>query len=81
MNNKNDLLLEMNEKLDKILNKIEEIDNKLNKMDNSCTNMDKHIDFIDGVYQQVKIPMDYAVSKVNMLISNKNTGNDNKLLK
>ena len=57
-------ITEINEKLDLILKTI----NK--DLTNDCKKMAKHIDFVEGVYENVKHPLNFICSKVTPLITN-----------
>ena len=57
-------IIEMNEKLDLIIKTI----NK--DLTNDCKKMAKHIDFVEGVYENVKHPLNFICSKVTPLITN-----------
>ena len=58
---------DMNEKLNRIL----EILNK--DLTGDCKKMAKHIDFVEGVYENVKHPLNYICSKVTPLLSSSDT--------
>ena len=49
---------DLDEKLDKILSLLE-------KNTEDCKKMSSHIDFIDGVYENVKAPMNYICNTMN----------------
>jgi hypothetical protein len=65
-------------------NKIERIEEKLDailqKMDNNiiknCDKMGDHIDFVNNVYDTVKVPLHYLSNKVQKMIGNARTHND-----
>ena len=56
----------MDKKMDKILELLEK----------DCKKMSDHIDFVENVYDNVKMPFYYVMDKVNYLVSNDN----NKIL-
>jgi len=51
-------------KLDKILEVLEK----------DCKKMNDHIDFVENVYDNVKMPFYYIMNKVNYLVSSDNKG-------
>ena len=62
----------LNEKFDNLNNKLDNLDNKLNKIlklleDNSvdCKKMSSHIDFIDNIYENVKMPLNFVCDSIN----------------
>lgn len=63
------------DRIDQLEKKVEEIDEKLsilleilNKdVKNDCKKMRDHIDFIETIYDQVKLPFEYAMNKINMI--------------
>jgi archaellum component FlaC len=60
------LLLEnINNRLTIIEDKIDEIKRKQEDITNSSNKMDKHIDFIETVYENVKHPLNYISQKFN----------------
>jgi len=52
-------------KLDKILSLLEKNSEDCKKMSEDCKKMTSHIDFIDGVYENVKAPMNYICDTMN----------------
>jgi len=59
-------------KLNILENKVNDLDVKLNKIlslleknSEDCKKMSSHIDFIDGVYENVKAPMNYICDTMN----------------
>ena len=52
-------------KLDKILSLLEKNREDCKKMSEDCKKMTSHIDFIDGVYENVKAPMNYICDTMN----------------
>ena len=63
---------EMNQKMDLILQTI----NK--DLSEDCKKMAKHIDFVEGVYENVKHPLNFICSKVSPLIAS--TDKENKAI-
>lgn len=55
-------ILELEKKIDKILELLEK----------DCKKMSNHIDFIENVYDNVKMPFYYVMNKVNYLASSEN---------
>ena len=59
-------------KLNILEKKVNDLDNKLDKIlslleknTEDCKKMSSHIDFIDGVYENVKAPMNYICNTIN----------------
>ena len=59
-------------KLNILEKKVNDLDNKLDKIlslleknTEDCKKMSSHIDFIDGVYENVKAPMNYICNTMN----------------
>jgi len=59
-------------KLNILEKKVNDLDNKLDKIlslleknSEDCKKMSSHIDFIDGVYENVKAPMNYICDTMN----------------
>ena len=52
----------MDKKMDKILEILEK----------DCKKMSEHIDFVENVYDNVKMPFYYVMDKVNYLVTNDN---------
>jgi hypothetical protein len=59
--------MEVERKLDIILQKIENMEKRLYVLEKSCNGMDSHIDFINGVYNTVRAPLDFIVRKVTTI--------------
>lgn len=63
--------------LKELTNKIESIERKLDlillKLDEniikSCDKMENHIDFVNGVYTTVKVPLNYISNKIHKIIN------------
>lgn len=63
------------DKIDLILNKLEMMESEMKtikqeilEIKEQTTKMDHHVDFIDDVYERVKHPLDFVVSKYNSLV-------------
>jgi len=60
-----------------LIDRIDELERKLDlillKLDksviNNCDKMGTHIDFVNGVYDTVKVPLDYISKKIHNIIS------------
>jgi hypothetical protein len=63
----------MEEKLDAILQKM---DNNIIK---NCDKMGDHIDFVNNVYDTVKVPLHYISNKVQKMIGGTNVNTSNSL--
>ncbi len=55
------------EKLDALEKKIQLLISKMEKLEHTCDKMSNHIDFIDSVYNRVKMPLYWICDKVNVL--------------
>jgi hypothetical protein len=53
----NELLVEMNKRL-------ERIERKLGVVEETCSSMDSHIGFVEGLYTTLQSPLHYVVSKI-----------------
>jgi hypothetical protein len=62
------VLLEIQQDISQIKNDISKINTTLNQMNTSCQNMDTHINFIDGVYTNIRKPTDFLLQKVNLMM-------------
>ena len=65
-------------KIDKILELLEDNSKDCKKMSKDCKKMSKdckkmssHIDFIDNVYENIRMPMNYICNSINNSINNK----------
>jgi hypothetical protein len=50
------------------------IDNDITK---ECKKMGNHIDFVDGVYDHIKHPLNYMCNKINVLMYSNDSNNSN----
>ena len=61
---------------DFLKNKILELEKKIDKilelLETDCKKMSNHIDFVENVYDNVKMPFYYVMNKVNYLVSSEN---------
>ena len=61
---------------DFLKNKILELEKKIDKilelLETDCKKMSDHIDFVENVYDNVKMPFYYVMNKVNYLVSSEN---------
>jgi len=66
-------------KIVKLENQFKIIETKIDKilevLEKDCKKMNDHIDFVENVYDNVKMPFYYIMNKVNYLVSS-----DNKIL-
>ena len=73
-----ELLIILNNNLEKTNEKIDNLELKVNKLDKSvnedlyeeCKKMGSHIDFVETVYDNVKHPLGYICKKVQYLTGN-----------
>lgn len=73
-----ELLIILNNNLEKTNKKIDNLELKVNKLDKSvnedlyeeCKKMGSHIDFVETVYDNVKHPLGYICKKVQYLTGN-----------
>jgi 8-oxo-dGTP pyrophosphatase MutT (NUDIX family) len=70
-----DVFTKAMDKIDLILNKLEMMESEMKtikqeilEIKEQTTKMDHHVDFIDDVYERVKHPLDFVVSKYNSLV-------------
>ena len=52
-------------KINNLESKIDVIINLLQQNSADCKKMSSHIDFIDGIYENVKTPMDFICNSIN----------------
>ena len=57
----------MEKKIDNINQQLIDILILLNDNKRDCEKMSSHIDFIDGVYDKLKLPIDYVCNKMNSI--------------
>jgi hypothetical protein len=60
------------ENIFKIIEK--KMDKILELLEKDCKKMSDHIDFVENVYDNVKMPFYYVMNKVNYLVSSDNKG-------
>jgi len=60
------------ENMFKIIEK--KMDKILELLEKDCKKMSDHIDFVENVYDNVKMPFYYVMNKVNNLVSSDNKG-------
>jgi hypothetical protein len=70
---------QIEQKIDKIVeleNRTERIEQKIDKilelLEKDCKKMSDHIDFVENVYDNVKMPFYYVMDKVNNLVYSQN---------
>ena len=75
----NQKILELNNKIENIHNLLIEINDKNDKIIQSTSNMDLHIGFVEKTYESIKKPFHYLMDKVSYLtflpFSNKTENN------
>ena len=59
---------EILEKLDLLEDKIELMNKKLDKLEEISNKMDKHREFVEGVYEKIKSPFHYVMSKAEQVL-------------
>lgn len=63
-------------KLNELVAKLDEIDAKLNKIvawiEKDGTKMSDHIDFVENVYDKVKLPFNFIMENVSHVLYNRN---------
>jgi len=59
------------------MNDVERIETKLDRvlelLEKDCKKMSDHIDFVENIYETVKLPFNYMMSNVTHLIYSTNT--------
>lgn len=78
LDNIKELLIILNNNLEKTNEKIDKLELKVDKLDKSvnedlyeeCKKMGSHIDFVETVYDNVKHPLGYICKKVQYLTGN-----------
>jgi hypothetical protein len=70
---------DINQKLDIIINKLDKLEERLNIIEGKqesisigTDNMNNHINFINNVYDNVKRPLSYVTNKINNYIEYNN---------
>lgn len=67
----NNNLEKTNEKIDKLELKVDKLDKSVNEdLYDECKKMGSHIDFVETVYDNVKHPLGYICKKVQYLTGN-----------
>jgi hypothetical protein len=66
-------------KLETLEEQIKILISKMENLEKTCYKMSNHIDFIDGVYNRVKIPLYWLCDKVNVLTYRNVKEESNKL--
>ena len=65
---------EVKQEIAELKQKLNDLDMKINKIvdwiEQDGTKMSDHIDFVENVYDNVKMPFYYVMDKVNNLVSN-----------
>ena len=77
MNNSN-IIIRLNtleKKIDTINQQLVDILILLNDNKKDCEKMSSHIDFIDSVYDRLKMPIDFVCSRVNMITNSESMFN------
>lgn len=68
--------MDLNKKIETIEKEIKIINEKLDKivalLETDCNKMSDHIDFIEGVYDHVKHPLNYVMNTISHYISENN---------
>ena len=73
MNYNNNIIVRLNtleKKIDNINQQLIDIIVLLNNNKKDCEKMSSHIDFIDSIYDKLKIPIDFVCNRVNMIKNN-----------
>ena len=65
----------MEKKIDNINQQLIDILILLNDNKKDCEKMSSHIDFIDSVYDKLKMPIDFVCSRVNMITNSESMFN------
>ena len=65
----------MNEEIKELEIKLNKIEQKLDKiielLEKDCKKMVDHIDFVENVYDNIKMPFYYVMDKVSLLVTDK----------
>jgi len=65
----------MNEEIKQLEIKLNRMEQKLDKiielLEKDCKKMVDHIDFVENVYDNIKMPFYYVMDKVSLLVTNK----------
>ena len=65
----------LEKKIDNINQQLVDILILLNDNKKDCEKMSSHIDFIDSVYDKLKMPIDFVCSRVNMITNSESMFN------
>jgi len=72
MENIEDNMKGLDDKMNELNSKIKQIDAKLDTilelLNSDCAKMRNHIDFVEGVYDNVKMPFNYIMNRANTLL-------------
>ena len=67
--------------LQNIMQKISVLEEKIDAIDKKCSKMTSHVDFVDGIYEDIKKPFHFALNKVKLLQNNSDSVQfDHKML-
>lgn len=73
----------MEKKIDMLIEKMSDLETKINNLRQDIDDiklktakMEKHVNFINGVYDTVEKPLNYAMDRWNNLIGNKTDNNN-----
>jgi len=58
---------DINNRLEKLEKRVEMIVEMLERIETNTKKMSEHIDFVDGVYENVKSPMEWICNKINLI--------------
>jgi hypothetical protein len=76
MNENKEKNIEKEDKINKLELELQIVNEKLDKilllLETDCKKMSNHIDFIEQVYDNVKHPLNYVMSSITNIISDKN---------
>jgi len=73
-----ELLIILNKNIEKNNDKLDIICQKLDvEIMDECKKMTSHIDFVEGIYENMKTPLNYICNTINSMSNNKQLCNDN----
>jgi len=73
-----ELLIVLNKNIEKNNDKLDIICQKLDvEIMDECKKMTSHIDFVEGIYENMKKPLNYICDTINSMSNNKQLCNDN----
>lgn len=73
-----ELLIILNKNIEKNNDKLDIICQKLDvEIMDECKKMTSHIDFVEGIYENMKKPLNYICDTINSMSNNKQLCNDN----